>query len=251
MSIQLLHARHLGLLGRLGCNRTIFHVNRARGSGPHVGSTISSCAVLQEQSIFRTSSTTCTKNLGIRHDPQCSYLATTMLRQNQRNCRPISTHATEEGVGRPTYDEWIDRFAHKPEVHNVDVLCNGRNNGWESVDAVFMQQPANNDSNGRACQRRVWIGFSGSEPTKEELALGWPQDKQMVARRTLLLDWKEHKYYGGPFEFRVSEKRGENGRRFWRETKKQLTDEEECREWKQWMTKEANRDWKKAGFPYF
>lgn len=214
------HTRHLGLLGRLSCNRTIYSVNRARGSGPYVGSTVSSCAMLQERSC-RTSSTTYTKDLGIRHDPHRSYLATTMFRQNQQNPRLISKHATEEGVEQPPENE---RFGRSPEVHSVEVKRKGRNTGWESVKAIFTQQRANKDGEGRACQRRVWISFSGSEPTEEELALEWPQDKQKDVRRKLR-DMREHQCFDGPSEFTVTEKRGEDGRRFWRETTKRLTPE--------------------------
>ena len=249
MSMQRLHTHGLDLLGRLSCNRTIYHVNRTRGSGPYVGSTISSCAVLQEQSYIRTSGTTYTKSLGIRHDPHCSYLGTTMLRQKQQNPELMSMHATEEGVEQPPENEWVDRFpevhyvevrkgrnaewesVHVPEVHNVEVKRKGRNTGWETVKAIFTQQRAPGD--GRARQRRVWISFSGSEPTKEELALGWPQDKQVFTQRKLR-DWKEH---SGPSELKVTEKSGENGRRFWRETTKRLTDDEE---WRDWMREEGN-----------
>ena len=219
--MQLLHARHSGLLGRLSCNRTIYHVNRAHGSGPHVGSTISSCAVLQEQSYLRTSGTTYTKSLPIRHDPHRSYLATTMLQKDQQNVRLISTHATEESVEQPPQNKRVDRL---PEVHHVWVKNTGKVYEWESVMAIFTQQPARNDREGRACQRRLWISYDGSEPTEEELALGWPQDKQKAVRRKVW-DKKEHQRYAVPQEFTVTEKIGENGRRFWRETTKRLVDE--------------------------
>ena len=164
-----------------------------------------------------------------------------MLRKKQQNPRLFSTRATEEDVEEPPEDEWEDRF---PEVHKVEVKRKGRNTGWESLYAIFTQQLATNDSQGRACKRRVWISYSGGEPTKEELALGWPQEKQKVVRGKLR-DEIEHKDYDGPSEFTVTEKRGENGRRFWRETTKELTDKEECRAWDEWMQEENLYDWER------
>ena len=193
-----------------------------------------------------------------------------MLRQNQQNLRLMSTHATEEDVEQPPQNggvdrspevhmqnpglssthiteecveqpppknEGVDRF---PQVHHVLVKRKGRNNDWEKVKTIFTQQRARNDSVGRACQRRVWISFSGSEPTKEELALGWPQDKQEVVRGKLC-DRKEHEIYDDDWDVTVTEKKGEDGRRFWRETRKRLADEVE-QEFVNW--KRLHRLWR-------
>ena len=163
-----------------------------------------------------------------------------MLRQNQRNFRLISTHVTEEGVGQPTDNEWIDRSSPEVEVRNVEVKRKGRNTGWESVKAIYRGQRARDDSEGRACQRRVWISISGSEPTEEELALEWPKERQVYTQGRLR-DREEHEIYNGddPLELKVTEKTGENGRRFWRETTKTLIDEECGGQWREWMREEG------------
>ena len=80
-----------------------------------------------------------------------------MLRQNQRNFWLSSTHATEEGVGRPVDNEWIDRFPPEIEVHDVEVKRKGRNTGWESVKVIYRGQRAKDDSDGPLA-----IGGSGS-----------------------------------------------------------------------------------------
>ena len=227
MSMRRLHARHLDLLAMLNRNRTIYNVNRARGSRPYVRSTISSCALLQEQSCLRTYSTTCTKYLGIRHDPQCSYWGTTMLRQNQPNPRLMSTHATAKGVKKSPKNERV-----KPEVHHVEVKIRDSNNKWEKVKTIFTQQRAGNDGVGRACERWLWISFSGSEPTKKELALEWPREKQDYRPRTL-----QDRMRCEMFEtYDVMEKIGENGRRFWRDSTKRPaggTFEQRYRQWEE------------------
>ena len=163
-----------------------------------------------------------------------------MLRQNQRNFRLISVHATPEGVEQPTDNEWIDRSSPKVEVHNVEVKRKGRNTGWERVKAMYRGQRTGDNCNGRAFQRRVWISISGSEPTEEELALGWPKERQVYTQGRLR-DGEEYEFFehNDPLEFKVTMKTGENGRRFWRETTKSLADEGHDKKWREWMREEG------------
>ena len=160
-----------------------------------------------------------------------------MLRQNQQNLRLISTHAIQDGVKQFPKDKRVSR---PPEVHYVQVNRRGRYTDWESVKAIFTQQRARDDSHGHACERWLWISFSGSEPTEEELALEWPREKQAYVPRTL----KDNMNYDFDPFYDVTEKTGENGRRFWRETFKRTspgTFEETCRWWEAWMREKTLR----------
>ena len=107
MSVQRFHRWRSGLLRMLSSSHTIYPLIRANSSGPYMGSTISSYAVLQEQSCLRISITTNFKSLGILHGPHDLYSATTMHQQNPQKVRLISLlDAMERG------DEtlWDDRF---------------------------------------------------------------------------------------------------------------------------------------------
>ena len=91
----------------------------------------------------------------------------------------------------------------------------------------------------------MWISFSGCKPTREELALKWPEDKETAIQRKLRDEEEEKNFPGehdGPREFTVTEKTGTDGRRFWREVIKQgeLNDEEADKDWDEWMREDGH-----------
>ncbi len=90
----------------------------------------------------------------------------------------------------------------------------------------------------------MWFNFLGSNPTKEELALGWPKKKGPLSYR-LLQDKEEDltrpALESGERKFRVMEKVDIAGRRFWREVIKagDMTDEEAEDHRTEWMEEES------------
>ena len=69
--------------------------------------------------------------------------------------------------------------------------------------------------------RQLWINISEEEPTKEDYAQKWPKSKQKRVVRQLEVsedgevDDKDH--YLEAIIYKVTEKKGAGGRRFWRE----------------------------------
>ena len=83
--------------------------------------------------------------------------------------------------------------------------------------------------------RRVWISISGEEPTDEDLAQAWPKRKQKrVVRQLEVSDdgcVDEDGHYERAVIYKVAEKTGTGGRRFWREV---------CSfDWDEWMAEEG------------
>ena len=112
----------------------------------------------------------------------------------------------------------------------------GKTAYWESFRTILT---LHRDKHNRT--RRVWATFSGCEPTKEELALEWPQDRQACIRRKLQ-DKEEDRYcHGGRDFFTVMELIDGKERRFWREVIKagESNDEEEELAWEAMMREEG------------
>jgi hypothetical protein len=83
--------------------------------------------------------------------------------------------------------------------------------------------------------RRVWISISGEEPTDEDFAQVWPKRKQKRVVRRLEVSndgcVDEEGHYESAEIYKVAEKRGTGGRRFWREV---------CSfDWDEWMREEG------------
>ena len=121
---------------------------------------------------------------------------------------------------------------------------NGKKAEWENVEAIVK---FHRDKRRRA--RRVWTPFSGNEPTKEELAMQWPEDKQAKRIRKLRdVDqlrhddpmWMDDSQDDKKF-YVVTEKLGVDGRRFWREVipKGGSTAEEDELSWEEHMEEEG------------
>ena len=146
----------------------------------------------------------------------------------------------EEGEIESSDDSYLDegRF---PEVHKILVERVGRYGGWQNVRAILTQH-----RDRRHRQRRVWISFLESKPTKEELALQWPMSSTKQRYRKLRDD-KEDVFRSGsddleiPREFTVLERTDTEGRLFWREVIKvgEKNDEEEDRDWEETMEDEG------------
>ena len=61
-----------------------------------------------------------------------------------------------------------------PRVRWIEMKNISKNADWGSIFKAMVT--VHRDKRGRA--RRVWTPFSGGEPTKKELAVEWPEDKQ-------------------------------------------------------------------------
>ena len=275
MSVRHFHKCRSGLLRTPSSSHTTYPLICTHVSEPHVGTTISSNATTTKKSYLHLSSTSNFQTHRFHHFR--SSTITERLGKPQSKARSISTlNVTERGKASPKQDGeegeeeeeeeeeekwneddenleanpptssfWNSRF---PEIHAIQVKHNkGKATSWESLKAILTQH---RDTNHR--QRRMWISFSGSEPTRQELTLEWPppppqDNKKSVVTRRKLRDQEEDLYYSGsaeldgPGEFIVTERTSTDGRRFWREVIKrgELNDEEEARAWKDMMREEG------------
>ena len=234
MPVQTLLKRPSGLLRIPGNIYTIYQPNRVSGSTPRVRSALLSYAVLQTQSCLPVSSTTNIRSIAIMHSPHQVHSAMKMRRLDTQKTRRLHT--------------WSEDY---PEVRHIEVKSKGKNADWEDVKAIVT---LHRDKRGRA--RRVWTRFSENNPRKKELAVEWPEDKQAIIIRKLrdacqashdefIWDdiWDDESQVDKDV-YKVTEKRGPDGRRFWREviSKGESTAEEEYVSWDEWMREEGHYD---------
>ena len=74
--------------------------------------------------------------------------------------------------------------------------------------------------------KHYWITYDGKEPTDKDYAQVWPKERQKRVERHLELG-------DGLAVVRVVEKKGADGRRFWKEL------ENPERDWNEWMSEEG------------
>ena len=231
MSTQTLSKRPSGFLRMPGSLSTKFRPNRVCGSKPCVGSTFLAYAVLQTPGITEI------RSLAILHCPAQVHSATTMHRlDTQKICR-LSTLGDEDD----SHSTWEEVY---PKQNDIKVKSKGKNADWESLKAIVS---VHRDSRRRA--RRVWTPLSGDEPTREELAMRWPKNKQAIRIRKLRdeEELSSDEPFGswdpqdGKQFYMVTEKLDVDGRRFWREVipKKGCTAEEDEASWHELMEEEG------------
>lgn len=211
------HRWEPGILRIPSSSHTVYSLVRAHGVGPCVGSAILAYAMPREQASFGIISTRSIRNFAILPSPYLMHRATTR-RQDQQNIQLVSF--------------WDGR---SPKVHDIKVKQKGKAAYWEGFRTILT---LHRDRHNRA--RRVWATFSECGPTKEELAVKWPQDRKVCTRRKLQ-DKEEDQYcYGSRDFFTVTEIVDGKGRRFWREFIKlgEFNDEEEELSWEEMMREE-------------
>lgn len=202
MSIQTFLKRPLGLLRIPGNIRTVYRPDRVRVSGckPCVGSTVIDYAVLQTQPRLCMFGTTNIRHFALLPYPHQVHSATTMHRLGTQQTRRLST--------------WGHDY---PKKRHIEVKTKGKNADWEKVKAIVTLHRCTHH---RA--RRVWTPDPGYRPTKKNLAVHWPEEKQAIVLRKLrdAEQASRDKDYWDKDEkdfYTVTEKLGRDGRLFWRE----------------------------------